>query len=88
MTKKELQAAADKMIGAAQKLEATARELKAQAKQLRAGDLHSSVTSDLWMMHKTADVKQAAGRALVELGTLPENGWLIERRPIEEGGGY
>lgn len=80
MTKKETAQMADSMIGAAQKLEAAARRLKDEARAIRAGNLHETMTADLWRMHKVADVKRAAESALLELGA---NVALVESEPWE-----
>jgi HAMP domain-containing protein len=55
------------MIGAAQRLEAAARRLKEQAKHVRQGVLHSTMTADLWTMHKAHDIETAASAAVAEI---------------------
>lgn len=85
MTKQELAAAADSMIGAAQKLEAAAKRLKEEAKVLRSGQ--SSVEQmkpEDWMFHKAHDIKYAAKLALVELGAMHAGCWLIDSANISD----
>lgn len=81
MTKREIAQTADQMIGAAQILETAAKRLKADAKAVRAGNLHASMTAELWILHKTADLKSATTQALIELGGLPIGSWLVECHP-------
>lgn len=80
MTKREIADVADRMIGAAQILERAARQLKDQARIVRQGCLHETMTAELWVLHKSADTKQAAASALIELGDLPAGSWLTEHR--------
>ncbi len=73
MTAREVENAADRMIGAAQQLERCAAELKRQAKtmrqNLRSGYGLPGMPTDqsLWFMHKRSDVNTAAAKALDEL---------------------
>ena len=67
MTRTQEQQIADRMIGAAQRLEVAARTLKDQATLVRKGVLHRTHTVELWTMHKAADIRTAADRALAEI---------------------
>lgn len=84
MTKREIADVADRMIGAVQILERAARQLKADARNVRGGCLHETMTAELWILHKTADVKTAAASALIELGGLPAGSWLTEHRAEDQ----
>jgi len=67
VTRTEEKQIADQMIGAAQQLEAAAKQLKEQAKLVRQNVLHRTMTAELWRMHKAADIKRTAERALAEM---------------------